>query len=50
MAIFYVNNSSTFVTSSITGGVQVVNMVSGSANVGGAPATYPLRSRQLIRK
>jgi prepilin-type N-terminal cleavage/methylation domain-containing protein len=44
MAIFYINNSAAFITASLVGGAIKVNMVSGAANLGGAPATYaPLK-------
>jgi prepilin-type N-terminal cleavage/methylation domain-containing protein len=44
MAIFYINNSAAFITSSIIGGAVKVNMVTGTANLGGAPSTYVVLS------
>jgi len=40
MAVFYINNSAAFVTTSLVGGVLEVNMVTAANNLGGAPATY----------
>jgi len=44
MAIFYINNSAAFVTTSIVAAALQVNMVTGANNLGGAPATYDVLS------
>lgn len=40
VAVFYVNNSASFVTSTLSGAGTVVNIVTAAQNLGGAPATY----------
>jgi prepilin-type N-terminal cleavage/methylation domain-containing protein len=40
LAVFYINNASAFVTTSIQAGVLKASLVSGANNLGGAPATY----------
>jgi prepilin-type N-terminal cleavage/methylation domain-containing protein len=39
MAVFYINNSALFLTSSISGGVPSVTIIAASNNLGGSPST-----------
>ena len=43
IAVFYVNNAAAFVNSTVSGSTLSVNMVSGTNNLGGAPA-YAVRA------